>query len=69
MTVYIVTLWREQTYEIVGIFSDEQKAIAACRTSNHGYGSMVIDKDTGDELIDWPEFRYPIPASATVKGE
>jgi hypothetical protein len=64
MIVYIVTLWREQTYEVVGIFSDEQKAIAACRTSNHGYGPMQLDKDSGDELIDWPEFRYPIREEA-----
>ena len=59
--VYVVTLWHASNdFVIVGVFSDEQKAIAACRTPNHGYGPIQLDKDTGDELTDWADFRYPM---------
>lgn len=61
--IYVVFLF-PATYplaphEIVGIFTDEQRAIEACRTDRHGYGPLELDKDLGDENIEWPGFKFP----------
>lgn len=63
ITVYVVFLFPAiyplAPHELVGIFTDEQRAIEACRTDWHGYGPLVLDKDLGDDNKEWPGFKYP----------
>lgn len=61
MTAWVVGLWREppDPWEVIGVFSDEAKALAACRTPQHFLAPIKVDQDIGDQTLDWPIFRYP----------
>jgi hypothetical protein len=64
-TVYVVTRHKGTTpdgdhlFEIQGVFTSEEKAIAACRDENYGYGPEVLDQELPHESTVWPGYRYP----------
>jgi hypothetical protein len=47
-------------WEFIGVFDSEEKALAACRTPDHFIGSATMNLDVGDDLVEWPRFRYPM---------
>ena len=47
-------------WEIIGVFDEEAKALAACRTQNHFLGTVVLNQDVGDEPQEFPNTRYPL---------
>jgi len=49
-------------FEIMGAFSTEQNAIAACHQENDGYGALELDVYQGEKRVLWPGFRYPLVA-------
>lgn len=60
MTVYVVGMdGDEQGWQVIGIFTTEEDADAACRTRAHWLAPVTLDLDLGDEPMDWPGVRYP----------
>lgn len=47
-------------WEFQGIFSSEEKALAACRDENYTMAPAILDEELPHEsLPDWPGFRAP----------
>lgn len=70
MKVWIVTQYREgDHYEILGVFSSEEKAKAACIEWEDGYGALDLDAIGPRERSEvWPYgFHYPL--SEARKGD
>jgi hypothetical protein len=60
MTVWVVGQYREPSWDIQGVFSSEEKAVAACRHANYFVGPMPLDADLPDALQpEWPGAYYP----------
>lgn len=47
-------------WEMIGVFQHEQDAIAACTSSNHFYGPIVINQALPDTTMVWPSCKYPM---------
>lgn len=47
-------------WEIVGVFTSEKLAVAACTTPWHFVGPQKLNVRNPDETIDWPGCYYPI---------
>jgi len=64
-TVFIVSRHKcttpdgDHLFEIQGVFTSEEKAIAACRDENYGYGPEVLDQELPHESTPWPGYVYP----------
>lgn len=48
-TVWIVTELVGHEFEIAGVYSTAELALAACTTDKHGAVPMVLDRDYSDE--------------------
>lgn len=48
-TVWIVTLLVGNEFEISGVYSTADLAMAACKTDMHGTIPMMVDRDYSDE--------------------
>lgn len=46
--------------EIVGLFSDENLAVKACKAENYVIGPLELDKEYQDESVEWPGAYYPL---------
>lgn len=46
--------------DIVGLFSTEEKAIAACKDVNYLIGPLVQDVEIVDEVDNWLGSYYPL---------
>jgi hypothetical protein len=46
-------------WQFIGLFEAEEKALAVCRTPDHFLAPVVLNQDVGDEILAWPNFRYP----------
>ena len=66
MIVWVVGQWyREaedgrQVWEMAGVFSTEEKAVAACRTANYFVGPLPVDTEFPHETVEWPDCYYPL---------
>jgi hypothetical protein len=58
--VYVVHMWRDVQQEMVGVFDDESKAVAACKDWRYGIGPLTLNEITPEEPTEWPGFYYPI---------
>lgn len=45
--------------EMLGVFSEESNAVAACQLPIDVVGPIVIDQVLPDERVDWPGCYYP----------
>lgn len=59
MILYIVGKSTADGWEFQGIFSDENKAIGACKTNEYWIGPVTLDQEIPDETTDWPGQYYP----------
>jgi len=48
-----------EKFEFQGVFSTEEKAIAACVDFTYGIGPANLDEPVPDETTEWPGFYYP----------
>ena len=48
-----------EVWELQGIFSSEEAAIAACRSSQHFVGPVEVDKRLPERTVDWRGLYYP----------
>lgn len=55
-----VMYYGQFTWEFQGLFSSEEKAIAACLNENHFIGPAVVDKVITDDTQIWPGAYYPL---------
>ena len=63
MKLYIVGEVQEDNYliwEFCGVFSTEEKAIAACVNDCQFIGLAILDEDYSEESGPWPEAYYPL---------
>lgn len=61
--IYVVGLVKEANYlewGLVGVFWQEEDALAACRTENHFIGTITIGVDYGDTDEEFPDSYYPL---------
>ena len=47
-------------FEFMGVFTSEEKAVAACTSDLHFIGPAVLDERHPDETIAWEGSYYPI---------
>lgn len=47
------------TWDLIGVCSSEEKAIAACEDKNYYIGPIELDKILSKESIPWPGSYYP----------
>lgn len=47
-------------WEIIGVFSDEEKAVSACREPTDFVGPVKLDAIYPRESIDWAGAYYPV---------
>ncbi len=50
----------DAVYDFAGVFSSEEKAIAACRNWRYSYAPAILDEALPDERVDWLGQVYPI---------
>lgn len=48
------------TPEVLGVFSEESKAVAACQQSIDVIGPVVLDESLPDERVEWAGAYYPL---------
>jgi len=48
-------------WEICGVFSEEQKAIDACKSYLFFIGPMTLDEELPDITQEWSGVYYPFP--------
>jgi hypothetical protein len=67
MKLFVVVKDPTKGWEIKGVFSSEEKAIAACTIASYGYGPIELDQVLPDGPEPWPDFKYPndIPEGLT----
>lgn len=66
-TVWVVGQYRSgesggTVWEIQGVFSTRDKALAACRNENYFIGPLELDAELPDEGFTWPGVEYPVTA-------
>lgn len=61
-TLYVVGCWLEKAprWMIIGVFTTEAAAVAACRTPRHFVGPIPVDTDLGDTCEPWPDSYRPV---------
>lgn len=47
-------------WEFCGVFSSEEKAVAACKSPNYFIGPATLDEEVPDDLQEWPGGYFPI---------
>ena len=54
-------------WEILGLYSTREAAVARCRTVNDFVGPLEIDRDCPEDTSDWDcvDFPVPLPEGAT----
>lgn len=57
--IYIVGNYLGQTWELLGVFTDEKDAIKACSLRTHFVGPVDLNVRLPDEQIKWPGCYYP----------
>jgi hypothetical protein len=63
--LWLVCQWRKKWFfwwdlEIQGIFSTEEKAIAACKNERYFIGPLALDETLPDERMEsWPGSYFP----------
>jgi len=69
-----MTLWMvgkiidDPKWEIMGVFSTEEKACSICKDENYFIGPLNLDEVLPDETIEWRGAYYP-NYPCEVKGE
>lgn len=46
-------------WELMGVFDTKEKAVAICRHPNVFIGEVELNKDLGDQTMQWPNCWYP----------
>ena len=74
MTLWIVGEWRSgetcnSVWDLVGVFSSEVKAVAACVRTDHFLYPVELDAVAPDETCVPPGFRYPLEDRAPAEQE
>jgi hypothetical protein len=60
MKLWICSKWiKDGSPEFQGVFDDEEKAIAACISSDYGIGPAILNERIQDETTEWEGFYYP----------
>ncbi|MSW53418.1 MAG: hypothetical protein F2817_21330 [Actinobacteria bacterium] len=70
--VVLVTGWLNDnptSYNIIGVFSTEARALGVCRTPNHVLIPMKMNKDEGDETVIAEGAYYPNHEFNTINLE
>lgn len=49
------------SWELLGIFSSEERAVAACTDTACFVGEIPVDKPKADTSTEWPGAYYPLP--------
>jgi hypothetical protein len=50
----------EGSWEVLGIYSSREKAIARCRTAFDFIATVVLDSDAPEERVAFPHYEFPI---------
>lgn len=63
MRLWIVGKWRHEgeAWEFFGVFSSEEKALAACTSRDMFIGPAELDVALAEAPEPWPGCYYPIP--------
>lgn len=67
VTVWVAGQYRGdgEPWDIQGVFSTEEKAVAACRTPDYFVGPLTLDAELPHEVVpDWPGSYYPMEDNA-----
>ena len=58
-------------WEFQGVFSDKDKAVAACRTEKYFISSTILDEELPDKSCIPPEAQYPkiLPLTISETGK
>lgn len=60
MTLYLVgRAMSGDAFQFQGIFTSEEKAVAACRDATYFVGTAEVDQELPHEIEKWPEAWYP----------
>ena len=60
MKVWIVGQYRAPSWDFQGVFSTEEKAVAACRDANYFVAPAELDAEVPHQLEPaWPGAYYP----------
>ncbi|HWH75562.1 MAG TPA: hypothetical protein VNV16_14990 [Methylibium sp.] len=58
--VWVAGRMSEPRWELLGIFENEADAVAACATSVDFVGPVPLNLRLPEEVVAWPECRYPL---------
>lgn len=47
-------------WDIMGVFSSEAMAVAACRSPDDFIGPLLLNEQLPEALAEWPGTRYPL---------
>lgn len=47
-------------WEMVGVFTSEEKAVAACTKKSHFVAPLEMNAIAPDETVEWPDCYYPL---------
>jgi len=64
LTLWVVGQYRAETdagnvWDIQGVFSTREKALAACRGPNYFIGPIKLNEELPDETVEWPGREWP----------
>lgn len=54
-----------QRWDVGGVFSTKEKALAVCSTPNDAIWSMTLDEFVGHETLEPPDIIYPLASEET----
>ena len=60
MRVFIVNKWAGNVLEFQGVFSEEQKAVEACKDWTYCVCPAIMDEPVHEKSTLWPGAYYPI---------
>lgn len=50
-------------WQVLGVFDDHDRAVAACSTSDDFVGPIQLNRRLPDDVVPWPNAVYPLAAS------
>jgi len=60
INLYLVgRIFEDDRWEVVGVFSSQEKAEAECREYNYMVGPLVLDHANHEDHIVWPGAYFP----------
>jgi hypothetical protein len=59
VNLWVVGQLKDDDWDFQGVFSSEEKALAACKGPEYFVGPCTLDQEAPEETVDWPNGYLP----------